>query len=87
MIAVVNGKEIKVNWMWLFPATDLIMAELTDARAASVIAEEWENSAVIERKSAEEGDKTYEGYTQIKRLTREKKNGVTTVHITLEKEE
>lgn len=87
MIAVVNGKDIKVNWMWLFPATDLLMVELTDARAASVIAAEWENSAIIERKSAEEGDKTYEGYTQIKRLIREKKNGVTTVNITLEKEE
>ena len=87
MHAVVKGKEIPVNWMWLFEASGQLTFEVTDARPVSEIAADFENAPVIERKSAEEGDRTYTGYTSIKRILAEKTEKGRTVQITLVKEE
>lgn len=86
MTAIINGREIPVEWMWEFKNTEKLLFEFADTRKISEIAPEIEGSTVIERKSAEEGDITYEGYTDISRIMRYTgDNGETLVQIELVK--
>lgn len=70
MKAIVKGKEITVNWMWLLERKDQLIFQIVDERPLSEIAADWEGAEVIERKSETEGDKTYTGYTRILRMMR-----------------
>ena len=79
-----KGKSFPAHWAWA-PANDEgdLMIEYDDARKISEIAEDWEGCERITRESAEEGNAVYEGYTEIRIMSRQK-NG--TVRITLKKE-
>lgn len=79
-----KGKAFPVRWAWA-PVNDEgdLMLEYDDARKTSEIAADWEGCARITRESAEEGNAVYEGYTEIRIMSRQK-NG--TVRITLNKE-
>ena len=79
-----KGKSFPAHWAWA-PVNDEgdLMIEYDDARKISEIAADWEGCARITRESAEEGDAVYEGYTEIRIMSRQK-NG--TVRITLKKE-
>ena len=79
-----KGKAFSAHWAWA-PVNDEgdLMIEYDDARKISEIAADWEGCARITRESAEEGNAVYEGYTEIRIVSRQK-NG--TVRITLKKE-
>lgn len=68
MMANIKGKSIPVDWMWLFKATDRLKLRVTDPRKLSEVARDFEGAPVIERKSEEEGDETYTGYTSISEI-------------------
>ena len=59
------------------------MIEYDDARKISEIAADWEGCERITRESAEVGNAIYEGYTEIRIISRQR-NGA--VQITLKKE-
>lgn len=70
MKAIVKGKTHDVKWMWLLERKDQVILQMVDERPISEIAADWEGAEVIERKSENEGDKTYTGYTRIMRIMR-----------------
>ena len=79
-----KGKSFPAHWAWAPANADGdLMIEYDDARKISEIAAEWEGCALITRESAEEGNAIYEGYTEIRIMSRQK-NGA--IQITLKKE-
>lgn len=70
MKAIVKGKQITVNWIWLLERKDQVILQYVDERPLAKIAARWEGAEVIERISEEEGNKTYTGYTRIMRIMR-----------------
>ena len=79
-----KGKTVKARWAWA-PANadgDLII-EYDDTKNISEIAADWEGCERITRESAEEGNAIYEGYTEIRIMSRQR-NGA--IQITLKKE-
>lgn len=70
MNASVKGKTHDVKWIWLLERKDQVILQMVDERPISEIAADWEGAEVIERKSENEGDKTYTGYTRIMRIMR-----------------
>ena len=50
--------------------TGELMAQYADNRRFAEIAADWDGAEVIERKSENEGDITYEGYNTISRIIR-----------------
>ena len=79
-----KGKSFPVRWAWA-PANDEgdLMIEYDDDRKISEIAADWEGCERITRESAEEGNAVYEGYTEIRIMSRQR-NGA--IQITLKKE-
>ena len=79
-----KGKTVEARWAWA-PATadgDLV-SEYDDARKISESAADGEGCERITRESAEEGNAIYEGYTEIRIMSRQR-NGA--IQITLKKE-
>jgi len=70
MTATVKGKTFPVDWMWLMGNTGELMFRYSDNRHFSDIVADWSGAAVIERKSENEGDITYNGFTAITRIIR-----------------
>lgn len=85
MKAIVKGKKIEIKWMWLLERKDQVMLQLVDERPLAKIAAQWEGAEVIERKSENEGDKTYTGYTRILRIMRKDDTAPGCVEIVLGK--
>ena len=80
-----KGKTIEANWAWAPVNEDGdLMLEYVDNRKISEIASDWEGCTRIHRESKTEGNADYEGYTELRIISR-KKNG--TVQITLRKGE
>lgn len=63
-----------MSWMWLLNRKNELRLEYTDERHVSEIVADWEGAEVIERKSENEGDMTFEGFTSITRIIK-KDNG------------
>lgn len=57
--------------MWLMEKTGELMMEYDDDRPMAEIAADWECCQVFERTSKEEGDKTYKGFTRIRRIVKD----------------
>lgn len=79
-----KGKTVDANWAWA-PANENgdLMIEYADPRKISEIAPDWDGCAIIHRQSDTEGNAVYEGYTDI-RIISKMKNGA--VQITLRRE-
>lgn len=71
MTVTAKGKTIAVDWMWLMDITGELMMGYSDDRPMAEIAADWEGVALLERKSEEEGDITYEGFTRIRRIVKD----------------
>ena len=79
-----KGKTVEARWAWAPANADGdLMIEYDDARKISEIAADWEGCERIARESAEEGNAIYEGYTEIRIMSRQR-NGA--IQITLKKE-
>ena len=79
-----KGKTVDARWAWAPANADGdLMIEYDDARKISEIAADWEGCERITRESAEEGNAIYEGYTDIRIMSRQR-NGA--IQITLKKE-
>lgn len=76
-----RGKTFDVNWAWA--DDERLRIEYPDTRSIVDIAEDFEGLNRIDRKSEEEGDKVYTGYTRLTGLNRNTKKG--TVLVTLER--
>lgn len=63
-----------MSWMWLLNRKNELRLEYTDERHVSEIVADWEGAEVIERKSENEGDMTFEGFNSITRIIK-KDNG------------
>lgn len=70
MTATVKGKTFPVDWMWMMERQGELVFQYSDNRHFSDIVADWSGAEVIERKSENEGDKTYEGFTAISRIIR-----------------
>lgn len=70
MTAIAKGKTFPVDWMWLVERTGELMFCYSDNRHFSDIVADWSGAEVIERKSENEGDITYNGYDTISRIIR-----------------
>lgn len=66
-----RGQTYDVTWAYA-PVGEYgdLMLEYPDARPMAQIAEDWEGCERITRRSAEEGDAVYEGYTRIRSIVR-----------------
>lgn len=71
MTVTAKGKTIVVDWMWLMDITGELMMGYSDDRPMAEIAADWEGVSLLERKSEEEGDLTYEGFTRIRRIVKD----------------
>lgn len=71
MTVTANDKTVTVDWMWLVETTGELMMGYSDDRPMAEIAADWEGIPVLERKSEEEGDITYEGFTRIRRIVKD----------------
>lgn len=79
-----KGKTVEALWAWAPANADSdLMIEYEDARKISEIAADWEGCERITRESAEEGNAIYEGYSEIRIISRQR-NGA--IQITLKKE-
>ena len=79
-----KGKTVEARWAWAPANADGdLMIEYDDARKISEIAADWEGCERITRESAEEGNAIYEGYTEIRIMSRQKNDAI---QITLKKE-
>ena len=78
-----KGKTVEARWAWA-PANagGELMIEYDDARKSSEIAADWEGGERITRESAEEGNAIYEGYTEIRIMSRQRDGAI---QITLKK--
>lgn len=70
MTAKIKGKTFPVDWMWLLKRTGELRLQYADNRRFAEIATDWDGAEVIERKSENEGDITYEGFNTISRIIR-----------------
>lgn len=71
MTVTANGKMVEVDWMWLFDYTGELMMGYKDDRPMVEIAADWEGVPLFERRSEEEGDINYEGFTRIRRIVKD----------------
>lgn len=78
-----RGKTFDVNWAWAMKDSNRLMIELPDKRSVSEIAEDFDGLTRIDRKSKEEGDKVYTGYTMLTRVIKDTEKG--TALVTLER--
>lgn len=79
-----KGKTVEALWAWAPANADGdLMIEYDDTRKISEIAADWEGCERITRESVEEGNAIYEGYTEIRIMSRQR-NGA--IQITLKKE-
>ena len=79
-----KGKTVDARWAWAPANADGdLMIEYDDARKISEIAADWEGCERITRESAEEGNAVYEGFTEIRIMSRQR-NGA--IQITMKKE-
>ena len=81
MTVTVKGKTFPVKWMWLLESTGELLLEYPEKRSMMDILADWENADVMERQSESEGDITYQGYTKVQRIVRNKVNGTELVQI------
>lgn len=71
-----KGVEHDAHWAWA-GEDGVLTLEYADARPMSQIAAEWEGCERILRESEEEGDKEYDGYTDIRSIVRQQSGAVT----------
>lgn len=70
MTATVKGKKFPIDWMWLMERQGELVFQYSDNRHFADIVNDWSGADVIERKSENEGDITYNGFTDITRIIR-----------------
>lgn len=71
MTVTANGRTVNVDWMWLVPYSEELMMGYDDDRPMAEIAADWEGIPLFERRSEEEGNITYEGFTRIRRIVKD----------------
>lgn len=66
-----HGQTFPIDWMWetLAPARG-VRLQLRDSRPLSEIAADFEGCDRFHRESAEEGDRDFDGYTQLTGILR-----------------
>lgn len=72
-----RGKTVEINYAWgPVRTTGELMIEIkADTRKISEIAKDFEDVQTFERKDENEGNMTFTGYTELRRITCEKETG------------
>lgn len=78
-ITTSKGQTFEVIWCWGPLSDGTLMLALKDDRPLWEIAEELDGLTRIERKSRDEGDATYEGYSELTAIILGVRNGEVTV--------
>lgn len=81
-ITTSRGKTFNVEWAWA-DKSGILRMELKDERSAGEIIADFDGIETISRKSKEEGDATYSGYSALIGFNRNTEQG--TVLLTLKK--
>lgn len=72
-----KGKTVEAIWAWAPANADGdLMIEYSDNRKISEIAEDWEGCEHIHRESDTEGNADYDGYTEIRMISKQRSGAV-----------